>query len=110
MQHQVDAKTAQLDIRSLVSSQIALKDFFRCYLSRQQRVLLAHQRTRVAVTSDDGEATDAYGSDNDPIGNIDQESFAKAMRGFKPSSAYERKMMQGVLFRRGEITAPSSSL
>ena len=32
------------------------------------------------------------------------------MRGFKPSSSYERKMMQGVLFRRGEITAPTSQL
>ena len=52
IQKLADFKTAQLDIRNIVSNSIALKDFFRCYLSRQERILLAYQRTRVLASEE----------------------------------------------------------
>ena len=67
IQQLADFKTAQLDIRSLISNSIALKDYFRCALSHQQRILLAKQRSRVAECDDDEPLHATHGSDNDPL-------------------------------------------
>ena len=53
IQRLADFQTAQLDIRNLISNSIALKDFFRCGLTKQQKVLIAKQRTRVAECEDE---------------------------------------------------------
>ena len=53
IQRLADYQTAQLDIRNLISNSIALKDFFRCGLTLQQRLLIAKQRTRIAECEDE---------------------------------------------------------
>ena len=53
IQKLVDHKQSQLDIRNLIDNSLAFKDFKRSFLSHEQKLLLAHQRTRIAESSED---------------------------------------------------------
>ena len=73
----------QLDIERLVSNSIGLRDFLRCYLTTNQRILLAHQRTRVAKESDYSQKySSETSSDDETAEKYDAEKFKKRMEGF----------------------------
>ena len=109
IQKLADFKTAQLDIRNIVSNSIALKDFFRCFLTPSQLKLLAHQRTRVADPefSDAGKQAE-HDIDHDPIGEYDSKAFAEAMIDYEPENLPDYKLLQGVLFRYGDFDPKDS--
>ena len=100
VQRLTDYYVKHLDIRSIMRNSISLQDFLRCWLSEKQKVLLAHQRTRVA-TSDKNRSTNSEAED--PLGKFSAEIFVRKMNGFEPKDDFERRLVQGVLFRSGKI-------
>ena len=92
----------QLDIERLVSNSIGLRDFLRCYLTTNQRILLAHQRTRVAKESDYSQKSSSEtSSDDETAEKYDAEKFKKRMEGFQPTSKFEQNLVKGVIHRHG---------
>ena len=89
----------QLDIRSIIANQIAFTDFIRCFLSKPQLALLALQRTRTAsIDSDDVQDSD----EDEPLGKFNFKRFEQTLVGFEPQNQLERKLVQGVLFYKGD--------
>ena len=88
-----------LDIRSIIANQIAFTDFIRCFMSKPQLALLALQRTRTAsIDSDDVQGS----SEDEPLGKFNFKKFEQALLDFEPKNKLERKLVQGVLFYKGD--------
>ena len=106
IQRLADYQTAQLDIRNLISNSIALKDYFRCSLTQEQRVLIARQRSRVAQSDDNQkkEATECNDIDTLSLAKFDDEAYLAALTNFTPKNSFERELVKGVLYRNGRIS------
>lgn len=78
----------QLDVRRIISNSIAFQDFIRCFLSKPQQALLAHQKTRIGSLQSDG--TQDLTSDVDyPLGNLPSVNFADDLKGFDPQDKFD---------------------
>mmetsp|Transcript_25843 Transcript_25843/g.34559 ORF Transcript_25843/g.34559 Transcript_25843/m.34559 type:complete len:213 (+) Transcript_25843:929-1567(+) len=85
VQRLADFKTAQLDITRIISNSISLRDFFRFFLTRQQKALLARQRTRVATlngNSDSASCVSKCKDEDDPFVEVDDREFAAALEDY----------------------------
>ena len=99
IQKLADYNIEQLDIRRIIKNSISLQDFLRNSLTRKQKVLMAHQRTRVATL--DHSSSESVNGIDAPIGKIDALTFHQEIAGFEPKSHLDRQLIQGVLYRNG---------
>ena len=99
IQKLADYNFEQLDIRRIIKNSISLQDFLRSSLTHQQKVLMAHQWTRVATLDHcSSESVNAIDATN---GKIDALTFHQEIAGFKPKSRLDRQLIQGLLYRNG---------
>jgi len=85
VQRLADFKTAQLDITRIISNSISLRDFFRFFLTRQQKALLARQRTRVATLNGNSYSASCVSKcedEDDPFVEVDDREFAAALEDY----------------------------
>ena len=87
IQKLVDSKTKQLDIRRIISNSVSLRNFFRCFLSPQQKALLAFQRTKVA--SVDKKAHKSCSSSEEEFSAKVAKRFERTMLGFVPKDSFD---------------------
>lgn len=90
----------QLDIENMVRRSLSLSDFFRCYLTDDQKVMLAHQRNKFPGGNSESEQSNDDNGES-TISAIDSQILAKHMTNFKPSSTFEKRLLLGVLYRGG---------
>ena len=103
IQRLVDFKTDQLDIRSIISNAVGVRDFFTAFLSEPQLALLAQQRSRVpSRTAKRNIQVDPFGFESS--NEFNPEEFKKAIEGFIPKDSFEQRLVQGVLGRFSEPT------
>ena len=95
----------QLDVRRIISNSIAFQDFIRCFLSRPQKALLFHQRTRISfLNSQESQKSDSSeDEDVNPLGNFTSAKFEKYLKYFEPQGMLDKKLLLGVLFNNGII-------
>lgn len=76
---------------------MALKDFLRCFLTQEQKILMASQRSKVATrdnsSSDSEHKNEMYAG----IGKLNTKAFVGKISRFFPQNQFERKLIQGVL-------------
>ena len=91
MQKLAKSYTSQLDVRKIISNSVSLRDFYRCFLSPQQKALMAKQLTRTQMADDE---TPEESQDGNPFYkyNNDQK-FLKVLEAFKPNSTFERNLV-----------------
>ena len=82
---------------------MALKDFMRCFLTQEQKILLASQRSKVATKdnsdSDFKRNNEMYAG----IGKCKKKSFVEKIASFVPQNDFESKLVQGVLYKNNDI-------
>ena len=62
---------------------------------------MAHQRTRIGtVNSDDSQELKA---DADPLGSFQSANFADDLQGYEPENMFDKNLVLGVLFEKGEL-------
>ena len=92
MQSLVKFHTGQLDIRKIISNSITLRDFLRSFLTQPQKVLLAHQRTRVATKKlstakkKASKFADHSSSDEEAFMKFSSSTFVQQMTEFEPTN------------------------
>ena len=64
---------------------------------------MAHQKTNLVVL-DDGAKTETSSSEGVNFDKIDAQNFSKAFDGFEPRDNKERKLMKGILVRKGKVS------
>ena len=88
----------QLDVEHMIRQSLCLSDFFRSYLTNEQKVMLSLQRNRFPGGNSSSEEND----DDDDGGNkIDSEQLAKQLMDFTPRSTFDKRLLLGVMYRRG---------
>mmetsp|Transcript_22946 Transcript_22946/g.30547 ORF Transcript_22946/g.30547 Transcript_22946/m.30547 type:complete len:103 (+) Transcript_22946:651-959(+) len=91
-----DKYTAELDVRRMISNSLALKDFIRGFLPKQQQVLLAHSRSRVALL--DSEESDQVEPGERDFEKFDLEALKKALNDLGQSPGpFDRMLLRGIL-------------
>ena len=99
IQKLIDFQTGQLDVRRVIANSISLRDFFHCFLTPQQKALIANQRSRVASIAGKQEAKSSS-DDNDPISVYKKANyFMQETCSFVPSNSFEHRLVKGLLFR-----------
>ena len=63
-----------MDIRNLISNSIAINDFFKTFLSKRQKALLMHQKSRV-VALDKSEKSFDIDKDTGVLVKFDEKRF-----------------------------------
>lgn len=103
----------QLDIKTIIKSQAILKLLVRRTLTTTQQKLLAHQRDKLpSLQSENSTQSDEFthvGSacdSNEPP--LSLQVFLEDLRGFKPKSDLDRKLLLGLLMRDGSKTGQNS--
>ena len=93
----------QLDIRRLMATAIGFRPYARCQMSSSHKLLMAHQKTNLVVL-EDGAKTETSSSEGVTFDKIDARNFGKAFDGFEPRDGKERKLIKGILVRKGKVS------
>ena len=95
-----DYHNRQLDIRSIMSNLVTVQDFLSAFLTKNQKVLLAHQKSRVLKLeeSSDGSGQASFGDKStDAVGKFNLARFKREMAGVAPADDFEWNLALGVL-------------
>ena len=93
----------QLDARRIIANSIAFQDFLRCFLSRPQKALLFHQRTRIGSLDLKTGPLSSQAEEEDPLGDFTSAKFEKDLINFEPITNLDKNLLLGVLFEKGIV-------
>jgi len=86
-----------LDIQRIISQSLGYKDFIRAFLTKPQKVILAHQRSRIAES-------DVSQSDESNSGKLlDPVVLENALSSLDLQNQFDRNLLIGVLAKKGTL-------